>query len=442
MLTYNQLVQIVVETAAISLEGIERNVERKIQPILFQSKPIKVITGIRRCGKSFLIKRLYKRVLENGVPPENVLFLNFEDDRLFPYLSQAGLRSIYEQFLANVKTDKMVFLFLDEIQNIPNWEHFVRTIYDSTQHNIFVTGSNSHLLSKEFSSLLGGRLLEYTVFPFSFAEFLENKNVVFKPIFERAKNILLINKYYDEYFNYGGLCEVADLPDEARINYRKSLIDKIIINDITNRYRLHSIELLVNLLKFLEKNTGCLTSYRKIANQTNTNENTVEQYISYLENAFIVDKLRKFSWKTNSFFDTNRKYYFIDNIFCHLADLSNKLENLCYQHFVRTYGGENVFLGRDDKGKEVDFVVRKNDTQMLAIQVCYELNNQNLHREISSLLLFEKYMGNYTTNSLQVVYFYNQVTNPIPENIELIQIIDLILTDCNLINYKQNRNSN
>ncbi len=428
MLTYNQLINIIIDSSTLNTKGIERGIETEIKQVLFQPKPLKVITGIRRCGKSFILKRLYKQLIESNIPNENILFLNFEDDRLVNYLTVDELRNIYQLFITHSKANQPIYLFLDEIQNIDSWEKFVRTIYDSTENHIYITGSNAHLLSKEFSSTLGGRLLEYKLYPFSFPEMLELHKVPFQTIFQRVKNKSKINKFLDEYMNYGGLSEVFKLPKEAKIIYRKSLIDKIIINDIVTRYNLESVELLQNILNFLETNTGNLISYRKIANVAKSNENTIEQYISYLQNAFVVEKLKKFSWKTKSVFDRSKKFYFIDNLFCKYADIEDQLENICYLHLLRKYGNKNIFLGRDDKAKEVDFVVKKEDGSLLAIQVCYELHDDNLKREMSSLVLFNKHI-NYPENKYQIVNMYNKTTKKIPQNIELVNLIDFLLVD-------------
>lgn len=426
MLTYNQLIQIIIDSSKLTIEGIERNLEVEINQVLYKPKFLKVITGIRRSGKSFLLKRLYRTLILNKIPAENILFLNFEDDRLNNYLSINKLRNIYELFISSVQKDKAVYLFLDEIQNISNREKFIRTIYDNTDNHIFITGSNAQLLSKEFSSTLGGRLLEYILFPFSFNEILNEKKLPFNNAFKLAENKNSINKTLIEYLNYGGLFETFNLPENAKITYRKSLIDKIIINDIVSRYKLESVELLQNILHFLEKNAGNIISYRKIANVAQSNENTVEKYVSYLENAFIIGKLKKFSWKTKSVFDINKKFYFTDNIFCMYADIEDKLENICYLHLIRKYGQQNIFLGRDDKGKEIDFVVKRTDDSLLAVQVCYELNDNNLKREISSLNLLKKHINN-PENEYRIITMYNILTKPITEKIEIINLIDFLL---------------
>ncbi|MCF6240445.1 MAG: ATP-binding protein [Bacteroidales bacterium] len=425
MLSLEKLTEIIIDSSKTNNTGIIRNLEIELFDALMQNKPITVVTGIRRSGKSYLLKNLYKKLLSEKIPRKNILFLNFEDDRLNQYLTLNGLRSIYELFIANTDNNKPVYLFFDEIQNVPEWEKFIRTLYDSTNHRIYITGSNAKLLSREFSSTLGGRLLEYTLYPFSFKEILQIKNILFTDPFTRAENKEKINKYLSDYLNYGGLPETFNLSKKNKMVYRKSLLNKIIINDILSRYNLHSVNLLSEIIYFLEKNGGKIISYRNIAQAAKSNENTIETYIGYLNTAYIIEKLKKFSWKTKAVFDKNKKFYFIDNLFCAEATVEKRMENLCYVHLLQNYGKEQLYLGRDERGKEIDFII-KTDKKITAIQVCYELNDENLKREISSLQLMDKHMNN-TKKELKIIVMYNNVSKAIPENIKIEQLKDFLL---------------
>lgn len=427
MISYNELADIIIESVSLKNEGIERKREQEIKKVLFVPKPLKVITGLRRSGKSFMLKRLYKFLVAEGIPRENILFINFENDRLSFIRDTLELRRVYDLFMSGTNPQKPVYLFFDEIQNVGNWEKFVRTIYDATDHHIFITGSNAQLLSKEFASTLGGRILEYDLFPFSFTEMLQYKGIPFHNAFDRSESKNDINRLLSDYLNFGGICETFDLPEETKIAYRKSLIDKIVIRDIAERYSVRSFELLKNLMQYLEKNTGNIISYRKISNVANASEPTIEQYISYLENAWIIEKLKKFSWKTKRIFDINKKFYFTDNLFCHFADIEDKLENICFQHLARRHGSDHVFLGRDDKGKEVDFIVKSDHNHLLGYQVCYHLTEENLKREISSLLLLQKYMEDKSTK-LFIISMYQSNKTPLPEQIEYLNIMDFLIS--------------
>ncbi|MEK7164221.1 MAG: AAA family ATPase [Patescibacteria group bacterium] len=178
-MTYNELLTIIAESAQLNTEmSVVRSFESELYPLLSVPKPLKAITGLRRSGKSYLLKKMYRHLIDKmGVPQSNILFVNFENDRLVKYCNLIGLRNLFDIFISHTSGQKPIYLFLDEIQNVHQWESFVRTIYDSTNYNIFITGSNSHLLSSEFSTSLGGRILEFNIYPFSFKEYIEWNNI-------------------------------------------------------------------------------------------------------------------------------------------------------------------------------------------------------------------------------------------------------------------------
>ncbi len=178
-MTYNELLTVIAESAQLGTEqSIDRSIESELYLLLKVPKPLKAITGLRRSGKSYLLKKMYRHLIDElGIPPSNILFINFENDRLLKYRNLIGLRNLFDMFISHANGQNPMYLFLDEIQNVHEWESFVRTVYDSTDYNIFITGSNSHLLSSEFSTSLGGRILEFNIYPFSFSEYLQWNHV-------------------------------------------------------------------------------------------------------------------------------------------------------------------------------------------------------------------------------------------------------------------------
>ena len=173
MMPYREIVTIIQESAAYQTQHVViRKLETILSENLLKKKPVKVITGIRRSGKSFILKRLYQKISAE-IPKQNILFINFENDRLIGYLTLESLRNIYDTFKLKSDPGYPLYLFFDEIQNIPAWEKFIRTVYDSGNDDIYITGSNSQLLSSEFSTVIGGRVLEYKLQPFTFREFLD-----------------------------------------------------------------------------------------------------------------------------------------------------------------------------------------------------------------------------------------------------------------------------
>ncbi|TSC85267.1 MAG: hypothetical protein G01um101416_988 [Microgenomates group bacterium Gr01-1014_16] len=390
---YDQILKVIVESAKLeSTKNIIRSVEIDLEKDLDTPKPVRILTGLRRSGKSFLLKRLYQKLLGVLIPPENILFINFESDLLTGHLSLTGLRNIYETFLARSQPDKPIYLFLDEIQNVSEWEKFVRTIYDSTNHAIFLTGSNSLLLSGELASSLGGRVLQYYILPFSFAEFLDWREIKYSSAFDRANNQIAIANALDEYLKFGGFPETFNLSDQGKLNYRTSLVEKIIVNDVITRFKLESPDLLRDLYRFIEANLGNIASVRNISNVIKNqradkegNEKSVKSYLGYLEKTYLLQPVPKFFTKTKEILQSQKKYYVLDNLFSHYADKEDWLENVVFHHLVRRHGTNNVFFGRDERGRETNFVIKKSDGAWEEVQVVWELNDKNQKREFANL---------------------------------------------------------
>lgn len=427
---YQDIVKIVSQSASIEQENaIERKYQKSIDSVLFTVKPMKVITGLRRSGKSFILKLAYKKLIDSHIPPENILFVNFESDYLIDYLSVEQLRTIYETFYRYAQKDKPFYLFLDEIQNIKHWEQFIRTIYDSTNGNIFITGSNSHLLSAEFSTVLGGRLLQFEIRPFSFSEMLDYYHIEYHSSFTKARNESEIRRYFDTYLSYGGLPETFEIPDTLKLNYRQNLVEKIIINDILKRYEIQSTELLSRIIQYVEKNVGTTVSFNNIAHVANASEKTVAVYVQYLTQTFLIHSINKFSLKTKQIFDTQKKYYFIDNIFVHLADIEDRLENTVYVYLIEKYGSTHVAFGKDERGHEIDFVVSQEDGTILAFQVCYQLTEKNYKREARSLVAFK---GKNKDRKITAFLLYMQdvrAKKTFSDEIEYSEIVDFLLSE-------------
>lgn len=432
-MTYSELITIIAESAQLDQEhSVVRSYESQLYQLLTVSKPLKAITGIRRSGKSFLLKKTYRHLIDKlGIPQTNILFVNFENDRLVKYRSLTGLRNMYEMFISHANNQKPIYLFLDEIQNVHQWESFVRTIYDSTDYNIFITGSNSRLLSGEFSTSLGGRILEFHIFPFSFEEFLQWNNVpIPNNIFQLSENKSQIQNLLNQYLRFGGLVETFNLTNDQKISYQETLTEKIIINDILKRFNLKYPDVLKSVGQFLQTNVGNITSVRNITKwirnlgeEKKLDSKTVQIYIEYLEKTYLINKVKKFSYKTKEIFSTQNKYYFADNLFCQKSDMEDQIENVVFQHFSRK-NIKDIYYGRDERGHEIDFVVAD---QLQAFQVCYQLNDANLIRETKPLNLFYKY-NQQSAISLHLVYMYDQRTlkHDLP-NIELTSLDQLLL---------------
>ena len=430
MLSYGEIVTIIQESTAYQTQNaVIRKLETILSENLHMKKPIKVITGIRRSGKSFILKRLYQK-LSNEIPRENILFINFENDRLSGSLTLEALRNMYDIFKIKSDPAHRLYLFLDEIQNIPAWEKFVRTVYDSEDVDIYITGSNSQLLSSEFSTVIGGRVLEYRLQPFNFKEFLDFHGYKQLDPFSLNEKKAEISQLFETYLDFGGFCETFMLSDKQKAIYRQSLLEKIVLKDIINRYRIQKPDVIQKLFLYIAKNPGTVVSASRLSTAIGIDDKTVSLFLSYLSSVFLLERIDKYQWKTKNIFQTQKKYYLSDNLFTHLCRESRKLENLIYNHLIETYGESSVFFLRNEKGYEVDFIVISG-LNYNCYQVCVDLNDENKKRKFRSLLNLRKYRSEEELMNDKYYLLYqtdSRITRDIPEGIELRQILDFVLT--------------
>ncbi|MBI2974840.1 MAG: ATP-binding protein, partial [Deltaproteobacteria bacterium] len=367
------------------------------------SKPIKIITGFRRAGKSFLAQRIAKQLVENGkYKIENILYLNFEDYQLSDVNSAKKLGDVYAVFLSDIAKTGPKLIFLDEIQNVSGWDKFVRTIYEKEDDiEIILTGSNSELLSAELGSNLAGRFIEFFLFPFDFKEFLSYKNIFIRDENDYLRNKAELEKLFAEYLNYGGLPEIFEISSEdAKFSYLKGIITKVVLDDIVKRFNVDNVDVLERLLNYVLSNVGGAVSYTNLKNKIKqlgleVKVETVIKYVSYFAKTFVVFELNKFDWKQRKVFSSSKKYFATDVGLTSLfrpsrENLSMKLENLIFLHLKKKNG--NIFYGANERGREVDFILRRDDIYYDKYQVCSGLDKDNLARELGVFNLSDKYL--------------------------------------------------
>ena len=387
--------------------GIKRSSEDTLYNS-FGSKPIKVITGFRRTGKSFLVRQVANRlVAANKYRLENILFLNFEDYELSEVNNAVSLGKVYDFFRSNIATlNEPLLVILDEIQLVKDWDKFLRTIYEKNDNlEIIITGSNSQLLSAEIGTNLAGRFIEFFLYPFSFKEFLIYKNKSIENLSEYYQNKIEIDSFFNEYVSYGGLPEVFDISaKETKLSYISGVLNKVILDDIIKRFAVENIEVFEQLTKYILANTGCLISFAKLANHIGSygkkiKPETLIKYCQYLTKAFAVFELNKFDWKQHKFFSQSRKYLAIDTGLLSLvrSEKENyyfRVENLVYLELLRRKN--KVYFGMDITGKEIDFIVKDSMTEKIGnkIQVCLNLNKENYERELQAFLQADKFIKN------------------------------------------------
>lgn len=337
----------------------EKPIERQINLPLKTNRVI-VISGIRRCGKSTLIKQKYLN--EN-----NAMYINFEDPRLvgFDLNDFNRLESI---FLEQNKK----WLLLDEVQAIDKWELYVRSAHER-KINVVITGSNASLLSKELGTKLTGRYQQKELFPFNFNEFLIYK--------KKAASL----DSFTEFFEQGGFPEYLEEPDP---DYHRTLLRDIIIRDIAVRRNLQNEKQLLRLAVHLLTNIGKEFSYNKLSKILEIKSvRTVIDYCDYLTESYLVDFVPMFSWSASKQIANAKKAYAVDAAFAvsnslsFSKDMGRRLENMVYNKLRAS--GNKVFYFRNNDS-ECDFVVVDDEVKSV-IQVCWDINNDNIHREIKGL---------------------------------------------------------
>src|SRR3989338_7911806 len=335
---------------------------------------IRVIIGPRRAGKSFFVIHWLKKNAKFG-------YINFDDEKLATAKDFDELLAVADSLYGSPE-----FLLLDEIQNFPKWE-LVANRLQRQGRKLFITGSNSNLLSKELATHLTGRHLQITVFPFSFKEFIKQQN-------QEMTTTQTAEKLF-EYATHGGYPE----PLVKNINhneYLSTLFDSILFKDIVKRYRIRKPSAIEELAQFLLSNVGNEYSFQRLAEITKSKSaHTVQKYLGYLEEAFLLFSLKRFSFKTREQLASNKKIYAIDNGFISAKsskstqDTGRLYENIVAVHLKKAEidGKLDFYYWKNPQHEEVDFVIKENTKITALIQVCYDVSNPDTKkREIRSLI--------------------------------------------------------
>ena len=340
---------------------------------------IKVITGVRRCGKSKLLEAFRAYVAAN-IPNANVIHINFnlpEFEKLNEY------RALYDNINSRYKEGVENFVLIDEIQMCDNFEKAINGLHASEKFDIYITGSNAFLLSSDLATLFTGRTFEIKVYPFSFAEYV--KYYGYTDLYTA----------FDSYVTEGGMAGSYVYKDQqAKYDYIQEVFNTLIVRDIRTKYKIRNTALMDRLVDFLMDNISNLTSPRKISDTFNSlkdkiNHNTVGAYMQYLCNAFAFYKVRRYDIKGKKYLSTTEKYYLCDHSFRYAKlgtknmDYGRVLENIVAIELLRR--GYEVYAGVLYK-KEVDFVAIKRD-EKIYIQVSDNITDEKtFQREVSPLL--------------------------------------------------------
>jgi hypothetical protein len=341
----------------------------------FIDKPvIKVITGMRRTGKSTIMIQLADHLKESGVGSEKIIYINMEslDNSRFLDIHELH-RFVREQ---KIKAGGKIYLFIDEVQEIPDWEKAVNSFFADDDADIFVTGSNSKLLSGELATLLAGRYVEFNVYPLVFSEFSEV-----------VKNKSEIIPRFNQFLKYGGMPGIHHLEfEEPNIyQYLSSIRDSVVLKDVVSRNNIRDIDLLDKIIAFVFDNAGHVMSSRKIAEffkneRRSVGHETIINYLNYLESAFIIKRVPRYDLKGKKLLETNEKIYLTDIGLRHTLfgyrekDINLFLENIVFIELKAR--GYDVKIGKIDDF-EVDFIAERGG-ERIYVQVCYLLTDETV----------------------------------------------------------------
>lgn len=348
---------------------------KRIRPFI-GSDLIKVMTGIRRCGKSVMLELIKQELIESGVNPIQFISINFED---LSYSHLQTAKSLHDEITNRAKDiDGKVYLFFDEIQEVKDWEKCINSFRVSLDCDIYITGSNAKLLSGELATYLGGRYVEFVIYPFSFGEFIE----LYRPINPDVS----IQQCFQKYLITGGMPYLANIryADEPSKQYLHDLFNSVQLKDIVKRNKIRDVDLLERIIAYVIANVGTTFSARSLTKFLKSEQRTVApetilNYIKYCCDAYLFYQVKRVDLQGKQILSTNEKYYIADHgireaVFgCNMRDINLILENIVYLELLRR--GYKVTVGKTGE-KEIDFVCDKRGDK-LYVQVTYLLASED-----------------------------------------------------------------
>ena len=348
---------------------------KRIRPFI-GSDLIKVMTGIRRCGKSVMLELIKQELIESGVNPIQFISINFED---LSYSHLQTAKSLHDEITNRAKDiDGKVYLFFDEIQEVKDWEKCINSFRVSLDCDIYITGSNAKLLSGELATYLGGRYVEFVIYPFSFGEFIE----LYRPINPDVS----IQQCFQKYLITGGMPYLANIryADEPSKQYLHDLFNSVQLKDIVKRNKIRDVDLLERIIAYVIANVGTTFSARSLTKFLKSEQRTVApetilNYIKYCCDAYLFYQVKRVDLQGKQILSTNEKYYIADHgireaVFGgNMRDINLILENIVYLELLRR--GYKVTVGKTGE-KEIDFVCDKRGDK-LYVQVKYLLASED-----------------------------------------------------------------
>ncbi len=386
---------------------------KQISPFIGKNL-IKVVTGQRRVGKSCFLRQILNEIMQKDEQTQ-VIFINKED---FAFDSIRNYVDLIEYVESKTTTSKSIALFIDEIQEIENFEKALRHFHSKEIFDIYCTGSNANLLSGELATLLSGRSIEIEILSLTYPEFLQ---------FHKLKDN---QESFDKYLFFGGMPNLIhfNLSEDIVYDYLKNLYNTIIVKDVITRHSIRNVTFLRNLSLYIAENTGSIISAKSISDYLKSqhikmSSVLVQDYLSYLSEAYFIHKVNRSDIQGKKIFEIGEKYFFNDIgmrnalIGYRVTDISKILENIVFLHLKSA--GYQITVGKD-RTKEIDFVARKK-SELLYVQVCYLLKEQStIEREFGNL---RKIKNNYP----KIVVSMDKTSKASYEGIEHFHVKDFCL---------------
>lgn len=380
---------------------------------------IKVITGVRRSGKSTLLLQFKDYLTNSGIDKNNIIYMSFESAEWYDI---KNYRDLYNYIKSKYNGTKL-YLLLDEVQNIGEWEKAVNSFLVDIDADIYVTGSNANLLSSELTTLLAGRVYTVQIYPLSFAEYIQ---------IYPFKNNEDKYKMFDKYLKFGGMPMLASLNDNERlmVNYLSDIKDVVLKKDIIARNKIKDIVFLDNLLQYMSTVIGTLINPSSIAefmkkNGSSIDNETVDKYLKMIENAYFIYRIPRYELKGKQLLKTQGKYYFVDNGLKNILsgfssyDSGSSYENIVCMELLRR--GYEVYVGKYND-LEIDFIAISPE-EKIYYQVARSILSEEVeNKEKRSLLAID---DNYKKVILTMDNAYNKVI----DGIEVVNIVDFLLEE-------------
>jgi hypothetical protein len=398
------------------MEIIERNNYLNKLLALKDKQIIKIVTGIRRCGKSTLLEMYQHRLLLNGVESNQIIAVNFES---FDFLELRDPKKLYEYINSRISVTKMNYIFLDEIQHVYKFPDVVNSLFIKKNVDLYITGSNAYMLSSEIATLISGRYVEIPMLPLSFKEYVQSTG-----------DMRDLSLKYANYTRYGGFpysLELRDQPQELN-DYLRGIYSTIVLKDVVDRKKVSDVMMLENVMRFAFDNIGNILSTKRIADTMTSNGHkidvkTVEKYLSALIESFVLYQAKRYNIKGKQYLKTLEKYYVVDMGLRSMLlgsasfDVGHILENVVYLELLRR--GRQMYVGKVDE-LEVDFVATDADS------LCYYQVAATV-REPSTLLRELAPLQNINDNNPKYLLSLDDESNISHNGIMQINVLEWLL---------------